>query len=328
MKELINTFLKKNDSLHILVLGDLMIDQYLWGKMERISPEAPVPVVDIQERERRLGGAANAALNVKALGAQASLCGVVGSDAQGAFLRQVGEQHGLDMQYVFTQEGRKTTQKTRIICSGQQVIRIDDEVRDSIPPDLENQIWKKLAAALSTFDGIIFSDYDKGFLKRSLIQKIIQAAVAEGIPTMVDPKFRNFWAYEGCTLFKPNLKELNEGLKIQVQKDDFAHIKQATTKLQARMPHTYSLITLSENGVFWADQADNSEQLPAYRREIIDVSGAGDAVMAVAALAMAGGFSISEASQLANIAGGLVCEEVGVVPIRPERLLSAISSFR
>lgn len=327
LKELINTFLKKNTSLQILVLGDLMIDQYLWGKMDRISPEAPVPIVDVQQRERRLGGAANAALNLQALGATCTLCGVIGEDPQGQFLHQMGAEKGLDMSLVVTQADRKTTQKTRVICSGQQVLRVDDEVRDPIPSTLAEKVWKQLSSRLHTFDGIVFSDYDKGFLNRPLIQKIIKAASQAGIPTMVDPKFRNFWAYEGCTLFKPNLKELNEGFGVVLQKNDFKGIERAIAQLQARMPHSHSLITLSEYGVLWANKTGSAQQFPAYRREIIDVSGAGDAVMAVAALGIAGGFTVSEASQLANIAGGLVCEEVGVVPIRPERLLQAITTL-
>lgn len=327
MRELINTFLKKNTSLQILVIGDLMVDQYLWGKMDRISPEAPVPIVDIQQRERRLGGAANAALNLQALGAKSFLCGVIGSDIQGEFLLQSGREQGLDMSLVMTQVARKTTQKTRIICSGQQVLRVDDEVRDQIPDHLADPIWDLLAPRLHTFDGIVFSDYDKGFLSKSLIQKIIQAANAAGIPTMVDPKFRNFWAYEGCTLFKPNLKELNEGLGSSLQKNDFKAIEHAIKQLQDRMPHQDSLITLSEYGILLVEKTGRIQHFPAYRREIVDVSGAGDAVMAVAALGIAGGFSVAEAAQLANIAGGLVCEEVGVSPILPERLRKAIPSL-
>lgn len=310
------------------MVGDLMLDQYLWGKMERISPEAPVPIVDIERRERRLGGAANAGLNLQVMGAQCTLCGIVGQDAHGANLRELGQEAGLDMSLVLAQKGRKTTQKTRIICDGQQVLRVDEEVRDPIAPSLEEQLWNHLSPRIPTFDGIVFSDYDKGFLGRSLIQKIIQAAKSEEIPTMVDPKFRNFWDYEDCTLFKPNMKELNAGLKSHINKGNLEGIKRAIQQMQHRMPHTYSLITLSEHGMVWAQKGGELHHLEAHRREIIDVSGAGDAVMAIAALALAGGFSIGDAVNLANIAGGLVCEEVGVAPIRPERLLSVLTSAK
>ncbi len=324
MKDLIKSFLLKNKSLNILVVGDVMVDQYLWGKMERISPEAPVPIVDIAARERRLGGAANAALNLIALGARCSLCGIVGQDEAGNALRNLAKESSLDTSFLFPIQDRKTTLKTRIICAGQQVLRVDEEVRTAIPGELEAEIWNKLEARLQEFDGILFSDYDKGFLSSSLIQAIIQRANELGISSMVDPKFKNFWQYRGCSLFKPNLKELNEGLGHQLAKDDFRGIENAIEELRTQMPHQHTLITLSEQGMLLLSQDGQVAHLAAHRREIIDVSGAGDAVMAVAGLALAGGFSVLEAARLANIAGGLVCEEIGVTPIRPERLLGSL----
>ena len=326
MTDLINSFLSQANSLHLLVIGDLMLDQYLWGKMDRISPEAPVPIVDIYQQERRLGGAANAALNIISMGASCSICGIIGQDEPGKSLQKLAKDKLLNTDLVYEDPHRKTTQKTRIICSGQQVLRVDEEEKGPLEAELIRKIWYQIKVQLPTFDGVIFSDYDKGFLGEFLIKKIIQACNENNIPSMVDPKFNNFWAYEGCTLFKPNLKELETGLAIQLDKSDYTSLKEAITLVRERMPHEQSLVTLSEYGMILLNKLGEEAIFPAHRREIVDVSGAGDAVMAVAALALAGGLSSEEASLLANIAGGLVCEEVGVVPVQVERLKSAILS--
>jgi len=246
---------------------------------------------------------------------------VLGEDKQAQELKSLGRQANINLSYAIQDPNRKTTCKTRIICGGQHVLRIDEEDRVLLSQSLQAQFLTRIKDQLAHFDGIIFSDYDKGFLGKDLIQIIIQIARRHHIPVMVDPKFQNFWYYEGATLFKPNLKELNQGLGEELAKNDRLGIKRAIKQMRNQMPHTHSLITLSEEGMLLLDEQATSHHLSAHRREIIDVSGAGDAVMAVVGLAIAGGFSPLEAAQLANKAGGLVCEEVGVVAIRPERLL-------
>jgi rfaE bifunctional protein kinase chain/domain len=319
----VESFFASVAGARILVLGDLMLDQYLWGNMERISPEAPVPVVDVWGREQRLGGAANAALNAQALGAKVTLCGVVGADPSGEHFIQLADEIGLDIRFIRTDGERKTTTKTRIICAGQQVLRVDEEDRDPIHPELSQQLLAALTTDIGQWDAIIFSDYDKGFLDRELIQGVIQAARKHGISTTVDPKFRNFFHYSGCSLFKPNLKELNAALSLQLSKTDQAGIIAALERLQQIMPHEHSLITLSEQGMLLQEAGSPAVHFPAHRRQVVDVSGAGDTVSSVAALGIQAGLGPVEAARLANLAGGLVCEQVGVVPIAPEALRKA-----
>ena len=313
-------FLAACRNLKVLVLGDLMIDQYLWGSIDRISPEAPVPVVDVTGRERRLGGAANAALNIRALGAEPILCGVTGTDRNGSDLMDLAEEIGFDNRMIFQFPSRKTTVKTRIICSDQHVLRVDDEDRSPLESNEMSQVLDKLFDRMTEFDAIIFSDYDKGLLDETLIQMTIVYAAQHNIPVMVDPKFNNFQYYGDCTLFKPNLKELSEGTGRRLDKRDLPGIAKAVKLLQESMPHQKTLVTLSENGMLLIDENGKYTHIPAHKRSIIDVSGAGDTVISVASLAFAAGFDPLQAAEFANLAGGLVCEEVGVVPIKVERL--------
>ncbi len=316
----VEEFFDKCKSLRVLVVGDLMVDRYLWGKVSRISPEAPVPIVDINQEENRLGGAANVALNVHAMGAQPILCGLVGADRDGVIFRHLAEELAFDSDLILPSEKRRTTVKVRVIGNQQQVLRVDRE--DTFPLlELEQQaLLPLLIQKIPESDLIILEDYDKGLFSPNFIRQIVQQAQQQQVPIFVDPKFRNFLSYEGVTLFKPNLKELNGGLKLQLAKKDHQAIGDAILSLRKQMSHHLSLITLSEEGMILIDEKEAFHHFPAHYRDIVDVSGAGDTVITVASLALAAGLDPTESIILANLAGGLVCEEVGVVPINVERL--------
>jgi D-glycero-beta-D-manno-heptose-7-phosphate kinase len=306
--------------LRVLVIGDLMLDRYVWGRVTRISPEAPVPVVDVERVESRPGGAANVALNVAAMGAQVAVCGVIGDDDHGRTLLRHLQKDGFDTSLVRSLADRITTEKTRVIGNQQQVLRVDHEVRSQIPDAFAQELAAAIVPQVADFDAVIFEDYDKGLLSPALIAAVIAEADSHGVPTIVDPKYRNFLAYTDVTLFKPNMKELNEALGIRLSNRDLPGIRAAVQDLRARMPHDMTLITLSENGVVAIDKDGEAHHLPAHVRKIADVSGAGDTVVALMALALAADLPLVHAAALANLGGGLVCEEVGVVPIDRERL--------
>ncbi len=300
----------------VLVLGDLMADAYLWGKVERISPEAPVPVVSVTQKEVRLGGAANVALNLKALDAEPIVCAVIGDDATGRELLHIFEETGLNTAGICTFSSKPTTTKTRVISDGQQMLRVDEEDISALNADEENQFLKNVEHLLNTeqIQAIVFEDYNKGVLTPRVIEQVITWANERNIPTTVDPKKDNFLAYKNVTLFKPNLKELKEGLGIDIKAPLQASLCEANQLLYNQLNQKLCLITLSENGVFIASENDNS-LFPAHKRDIADVSGAGDTVISVATLCLIAGCPPQEIAKLSNLAGGLVCEEVGVVPI-------------
>ncbi|GAA4303250.1 bifunctional ADP-heptose synthase [Nibribacter koreensis] len=307
--------------LQVLVVGDVMIDAYLWGKSSRLSPEAPVPIVNRLKVEQRLGGAANVALNVQSLGATPLLCSVVGDDQEGAALvRLLLEQNQTDAGIVLSPE-RPTTVKQRIISGGQQLLRIDSEVETDLTPSEHQHLVERFAKLLDKADVVIFEDYDKGVLSTEVIQELLALAKAKGVPTVVDPKKKNFLSYTGCTLFKPNLKELKEGLKVDFTDSHHEAFEDAVDQLQERMSVENVLVTLSERGVFCQNSQGEHTYLDAYIRSISDVSGAGDTVVSIAALCMALGLPLPALAELANLGGGLVCEHVGVVPIDAEQLL-------
>ena len=317
---LIQEFLQKVVGLKVLVVGDLMVDRYLWGEVERISPEAPVPVVDIFKEENRLGGAANVALNVFSLGAKPALCGVVGKDKDGEHLIKLAKEKGFDTRMIWSSDQRRTTVKVRVIGNQQQVLRVDKEDRFYLEDAERESFIQHIIPWITEYDVVIFEDYDKGLLHPQFIWPIIEKGREHKIPITVDPKFRHFWDYANCTLFKPNMKELNEGLGKRINKKDITGITDAVASLRKRMPHAQSLITLSEEGVLLIDEDLKAHHVPAHYRDIVDVSGAGDTVISVMSLAIAAGLSAAEAAALANLAGGLVCEEVGVVPISKAKL--------
>jgi rfaE bifunctional protein kinase chain/domain len=306
--------------LRVLIVGDVMIDSYLWGKVERISPEAPVPIVQLRKQERRLGGAANVALNVRALGAKATIATVVGDDAESQTLFQLFQEADIDTSAVVRSANRPTTVKHRILAGSQHLLRVDSETTEPIAETESQQLIAKIQALLPQTDVLIFEDYDKGVLTAENIALLMEMAQKQQIPTVVDPKKRNFLAYRGATLFKPNLKELKEGLGYDFNIVEPFHLEKAVEKLQALMPVENVLITLSEHGVFVAGRGQK-HYIAAHKREIADVSGAGDTVVSIAALVLALGEPLALVAELANLGGGLVCESLGVVPIQKNRLL-------
>lgn len=321
-KEALNGLFEKFSSTTVLVVGDVMIDSYLWGKVDRISPEAPVPVVSITQKEQRLGGAANVALNLKTLGAEAIICSVIGRDAAGEEMLELLRSSGFTREGMVQSETRPTTVKTRVISQGHHLLRIDEETTRAINAAEEQNLLAKIreTALREGADVIIFEDYNKGVLSENLIASVISFAKEQGIPTAVDPKKENFFAYKGADLFKPNLKELKEGVKEDFDKKDTEALRHAIVSMEQRLGNRISLVTLSEQGVV-IKEGEAWHHIPAHVREILDVSGAGDTVISVAALALAAGCDIATIAGLANLAGGLVCEKVGVVPIDKEYLL-------
>jgi D-glycero-beta-D-manno-heptose-7-phosphate kinase len=308
------------NKLKVLIIGDVMLDSYVWGKVERISPEAPVPIVNVQKSETRLGGAANVALNILALGASPILCSVIGMDADGSNLLRLMAEKGMTIEGMIQAEDRPTTIKHRIISGSQQMLRIDSETDRSITSTRTNLLFSKIEKLLTSCHVVIFEDYDKGVITPELIAKVVGMADRLGIPTVVDPKKRNFMAYENVSLFKPNLKELKEGLKIELNISDKENVKKAADLLRDKINAKATLITLSEHGVFISD-GQQEHLIPAHTRTISDVSGAGDTVVSVAALCMALKLPLKQVAELSNLAGGIVCESVGVIPIDKVRLL-------
>jgi D-glycero-beta-D-manno-heptose-7-phosphate kinase len=306
----------------VLVIGDVMTDAYIKGQVTRMSPEAPVPVVDLQEQEQRIGGAGNVALNLIALGAKAILASVIGQDNAGKELEQMLQNAGIQTSALVVSSQRKTTIKTRVLSNGKQMLRIDSEDQHDLQPNEEALLKENISALLAEgIDGVLLEDYNKGVLTTALIQWIISEANARNIPIAVDPKKKNFFAYVGCTLFKPNLKELKEGLHIDFnfQQDPVA-LHTAITQLQHQINSRYTLVTLSEHGVQLFD-GQKHQHHPAHRRNIADVSGAGDTVIATTTLCLICGASPEQMTALANLAGGLVCEHPGVVSIDKEKFL-------
>lgn len=298
-----------------------MIDAYLWGKVERISPEAPVPIVHIQKKENRLGGAANVALNINSLGAKAIMCSVVGDGSKGDIFRKTAKDLGFSTEGIIDSTERMTTVKTRVISSGHHIVRIDDEITWPLSATDERNLLDCIDQILSKqkVDAIVFEDYDKGVLTEKVIAQVIAKAKALNIPVSVDPKLKNFKNYIGCSLFKPNFKELKEGMKVEFSADNTTAIEQSLVNLRNELNAEGVILTRSEHGVTSFD-GENFSTHSAHKREIVDVSGAGDTVIAVATLALASNWNLSDIAEIANLAGGLVCEKVGVVPIDKELL--------
>lgn len=306
--------------LKVLIVGDVMIDAYIVGKVDRISPEAPVPVVSVTGREHRLGGAANVALNIKSLGAQPYICSVIGNDEGGKEITQLFEQAGVNCEGIVPSSSRITTVKTRVMGNNMQMLRIDEEITHPITTPESQNLVAAIEKLLPQMNVVIFEDYDKGVLTQENIEAIISLANKHNIPTIVDPKKQNFAHYKQATLFKPNLKEIKEGLKTDADLKDFDNLKTAIAQLKNLLNNPMVMVTLSELGVMITNHTEYYHW-PAHVRNIADVSGAGDTVVSVAALCLALGSDMKITSFLANIAGGLVCEKVGVVPIEKQQLL-------
>lgn len=318
----IQDIFKSFNKLNVLIIGDVMIDAYMWGNVNRISPEAPVPVVTINKKENRLGGAANVALNIQAMGANPVLCSVIGDDDGAKLFFDLLKEQKLSSKGILKSKKRLTTVKTRVISHNHQMLRVDEEIENTINDKeidaLSSEIKKLLVS--EKIDVIIFEDYDKGCINEKLIGNVVAFARKKNIPTVVDPKRKNFMAYRGITLFKPNLKELKEGLKADFDHDNTKELGKIVNVFIKKQNIETALITLSEKGVY-THSSKTKTLVPAHIRNIADVSGAGDTVVSIAALCLAAGLSPVATATLANLAGGLVCEKVGVVPVDKKQLL-------
>ena len=312
---------KDFSSLRVGVVGDVMLDTYWWGNVERISPEAPVPIVALHHREQRIGGAGNVALNAVSLGAETSVFSVTGDDADSNILNGLLNKHDINTKYLVKSGDRITTNKIRVMSRNQQMLRIDSEIVNDISRKDEQQLLDNFSRYVrdNVPSVVIFEDYNKGVLSPTLIQSMIQMCKKHDIVTAVDPKRKNFFLYQHVDIFKPNLKEVKDGLNILVDDLSQSHLNKIHEELHKKLDHKISLITLSEKGVF-VQCEDYSDIIPAHIRNVADVSGAGDTVIAVASLVYAATKDISLTAEIANLAGGIVCEEVGTVAIQKEKL--------
>lgn len=313
---------RRFEEMKIGVLGDVMLDTYWWGHVERISPEAPVPIVALDKKEYRIGGAGNVALNLSCLGAQVSVISVIGKDDDGNTLIKLLHDNKINVDYLLQNPSRITTSKSRIISRNQQMMRLDSEITD----DLSSEYEKKLIDHVEKYvvarkpHVLILEDYNKGVLTENVISNVVSICKKYGVLTSVDPKRKNFLRYQGVDIFKPNLKEVKDGLNLLVDDINDQMLNNIHEKLYERLQHAISFITLSEKGVFYR-QHDKSRIVPSHVRNIADVSGAGDTVIAVASLLYAVTKDVDLMAEVANIAGGLVCEEVGTVAINKDKLL-------
>jgi rfaE bifunctional protein kinase chain/domain len=309
-------------SIRVAILGDVMLDTYWWGSVDRISPEAPVPVVALKNKELRVGGAANVALNTASLGAKTTMISIVGADTDGEQLLQLLNDKHIDTSYIRSVSNRVTTNKTRIMSRNQQMMRLDAEITTDIDAATENILIDQVKLCLDEQQPqvLIFEDYNKGVITERIIQTVTALCKERNVIIAVDPKKKNFLSYKDVTIFKPNLKEVKEGLNLSVDHIDLSSLQQIHQRLQEHLHHQISLITLSEKGVFYQDET-SYKIIPTHIRNIADVSGAGDTVIAVTSLCYAATRDMHLAAEMANIAGGLVCEQVGTAAIDRDKLL-------
>jgi rfaE bifunctional protein kinase chain/domain len=317
------------NKLTIMIIGDVMLDSYLWGKVERISPEAPIPIVALKKRENRMGGAANVAMNIKSMGAKPVLCSVIGEDSKGINFLDLLKKEKIPTYGILQSSERITTTKFRIFGNSTQMLRVDEEVEDDLSEKDRTNLLGKIENILSKekIDGIIFQDYNKGVIDSILIKEVITRATKLKIPVSVDPKKKNFYNFTGVTLFKPNLKEMKEGMKVEFDNNDRDMLLSVAQTLREKINCQYILTTLSEYGIMMSMKDSFDEKnifIPAHVRSISDVSGAGDTVISVASLCLARKCSPYEVAYISNLAGGLVCEEVGVVPVNKDKLLKEV----
>ncbi len=319
MKELFNSFNEKK----IMIVGDVMLDVYMKGIVERISPEAPVPIVSVKETFSRLGGAANVAQNIKALEAKPILCSIIGNDDKANDLLQLMSEQNMSTSGIVKSNNRITTRKVRIISNNAQMMRIDTEDTFDLTQKEHDSLMLKIKEIIENenIDGIILQDYNKGVLTENIIKEVVELSKEKNIPVGVDPKKKNFLAYKDVTFFKPNLKELREGIGISSKEETIDDITKAIDKLQEKLNCRFIMTTLSERGVLIKDYETNvCHHIPAHLRKIADVSGAGDTVLSVAMLCLVCNQEARNIAALSNLAGGIVCEEIGVTPINKERL--------
>ena len=317
LRELLGNFSGKR----VAVVGDLMIDRYYWGSVHRVSPEAPVPVVEVDTESVRFGGAANVANNIQALGGRAFLIGLVGDDHPGGMFKKMLGDQGLDTAGIVTDSARPTTIKTRVIAAGQHVVRIDNESKQDCPGLLRTRLIDAVRSNIRSLDGIIIEDYNKGVVTRDLIHAVIAAANEHGKPVAVDPKFNNFFEYKNVTVFKPNRREVEEALGGKLK--TATEVERAGKSLLASLNARNVLLTRGEEGMSLFQSDGTVTHLPTTAGVVQDVSGAGDTVISTLTMALVAGGGIAESCVLANCAGGVVVGAVGIVPILPEQLLGA-----
>jgi rfaE bifunctional protein kinase chain/domain len=306
----------------VAVVGDLMLDRYYWGSVARISPEAPVPVVEVESESTRLGGAANVANNIASLGGTPLVVGVVGQDEAGRGLMSIVAENGFPNDGILVDPTRPTTVKTRVIAHHQHVVRVDKEVKQEISEEIQGRILDVLRRNASSLDAIIIEDYNKGVVVKRLIHEIVGFAKQNQLVITVDPKFNNFFEYKQVTVFKPNKTETEEALGVQL--DDPAGVERAGRALLDRLKVENVLLTLGERGMALFEDRGPTTHVPTAARKVADVSGAGDTVISTLTMALAAGANIREASMLANFAGGIVCGEVGIVPIDADVLRQTV----
>lgn len=319
----IESLFSRTASLRCLVVGDLMLDEYLWGKAERISPEAPVQVVDVLREELRLGGAGNVVNNLAALGVQVAVCSVVGDDENGRSLLKEFVRHTVSADAVFCDSSRKTSRKTRVVAANQQILRIDRETREALTHHFETQVCDWVASHAGEFDIIVLSDYGKGVLTPSVIAAVIAAASATGITVLVDPKGADFGRYSGATLLTPNRKEAEAASGIVIR--DAATLAEAATVIMDAVSLQHLLITRSEEGMSLFSRSGEVVHIPTVAREVFDVSGAGDTVLAALAVGIASGLSMAEAARLANVAAGIAVGKLGTSIVTPREIIDAVA---
>lgn len=318
LDELKNGFANKK----IAVIGDMMLDQYFWGDVKRISPEAPVPVVEVDKDFSRFGGAANCALNILKLGGIPIPIGVIGRDNNGMIFKSLMDEAGISNKGIIEVENRPTTAKIRVIAGKQHVVRIDTETKNYISENIEKSIIEFLEKEIDSIDGLILQDYNKGVLTPNLISKIISLANSKNKIITVDPKFDNFFEYKNVTVFKPNKKEAQDAFGIRINdKNELLH---AGAKILEILKPKYAMLTLSEKGLSLFEKNKEMKTVATKARKVADVSGAGDTVISTLTIALAAKANINEAAYLANYAGGLVCEEVGIIPIELDYLFSTV----
>ena len=309
----------------ICIIGDIMLDRYMLGDVTRISPEAPVQVFDIKKTEPKLGGAANVCFNIKTLDAEPFLIGLIGKDTEGEILKDVMKKQGQSVAGIIETEDRPTTCKTRVIASSHHLLRIDSESKKEIGKDIESKIMEMLNSHSKEFGIIILQDYNKGLLTKSLIKKVIDFSIKKKIKILVDPKFENFFEYKNAFVFKPNRKELEDALGKKAKTED--ELKKVCSELIKKNKCSNLVLTLGEHGMKVYSKSGGKLKIHSIKtkaRKVSDVSGAGDTVISTIAVMLAGGANIIEAVEIANIAAGIVVEEVGIVPIEKNNLIKRI----
>jgi rfaE bifunctional protein kinase chain/domain len=316
----IKNIIEKFQNKKIVVLGDLMLDRYFWGKVTRVSPEAPVPVVDIQRETYHMGGAANVASNLKSLGVNAYLCGLVGNDSYGEKFNELAQESGINVKGLYLDSDRPTTVKTRVFGNNQQIVRLDTESKKTVSNKAERHILNTMEE-IEGIDAIIFSDYNKGCLSEIVIREIITQARNRDIPIFVDPKFTNFFEYNNVTLVKPNKKEAEEALNLKF--NDVDSINKAGKQLLKKLNVENVLLTLGADGMVLFEKNGNITSIPTKARSVADVSGAGDTAIASFAATYVATVDVKLASQIANISSGIVCEKPGIVSITKEELIAS-----